>query len=286
MADITPQERFRGCLLAGAAGDALGAPVEFMPRADILRHFGTAGITAFALGYERVGAITDDTQMTLFTAAGLLAAWCGDGDVVRATARSYLAWLRTQDEWPYDPLLAAEEPSGWLWQQPELHHRRAPGMTCLTALSGMPVLGALAQNNSKGCGGVMRMAPVGLYAAAQRWSPAQTFQTGTALATLTHGHPAGSLTAGVLAVLVQALCAGETLADGLARAKPLLRARAGEVEQGVADWWTAFQEADEEQRKQMIQAAEQRPDSGDAPAKKRRRRRKKKTGAADKGVAE
>ena len=227
MADITPQERFRGCLLAGAAGDALGAPVEFMPRADILRHFGTAGITAFALGYERVGAITDDTQMTLFTAAGLLAAWCGDGDVVRATARSYLAWLRTQDEWPYDPLLAAEEPSGWLWQQPELHHRRAPGMTCLTALRGMPVLGALAQNNSKGCGGVMRMAPVGLYAAAQRWSHAQTFQTGTALATLTHGHPAGSLTAGVLAVLVQALCEEATLADGLARAKPLLRARAG-----------------------------------------------------------
>ncbi|MFC2279694.1 MAG: ADP-ribosylglycohydrolase family protein, partial [Cardiobacterium hominis] len=119
MADITPQERFRGCLLAGAAGDALGAPVEFMSRADILRHFSAAGITAFAPGYERVGAITDDTQMTLFTAAGLLAAWSGDGDVVRATARSYLAWLRTQDEWPYDPLLAAEEPSGWLWQQPE-----------------------------------------------------------------------------------------------------------------------------------------------------------------------
>ena len=48
MADITPQERFRGCLLAGAAGDALGAPVEFMSRADILRHFSAAGITAFA----------------------------------------------------------------------------------------------------------------------------------------------------------------------------------------------------------------------------------------------
>ena len=65
MADITPQERFRGCLLAGAAGDALGAPVEFMSRAAILRHFGAAGITAFAPGYEHVGAITDDTQMTL-----------------------------------------------------------------------------------------------------------------------------------------------------------------------------------------------------------------------------
>ena len=230
MTAITPQDRFRGCLLAGAAGDALGAPVEFMHRADILRQFGAAGITAYAPGYDHLGAITDDTQMTLFTAAGLLAAWCGDGDVLRATARAYLYWLRSQDEWPYDPLLAAEEPGGWLWQQQELHHRRAPGMTCLNALVNMPALGAPAENNSKGCGGVMRMAPVGLYAAAQRWSPVQTFTTGTALAALTHGHPTGSLTAGVLAVLVQALCAGETLPQELVRAKPLLRAHANHAE--------------------------------------------------------
>ena len=38
-------DRFRGCLLGGATGDALGAPVEFMRRADILRRFGQAGIT-------------------------------------------------------------------------------------------------------------------------------------------------------------------------------------------------------------------------------------------------
>ena len=95
---LTPLDRFRGCLLAGATGDALGAPVEFMCRTEILHRFGAAGITTFAPGYDYPGAITDDTQMTLFTAAGLLAAWCGDGDVVRATARSYLAWLRTQDE--------------------------------------------------------------------------------------------------------------------------------------------------------------------------------------------
>lgn len=117
----------------GRQAVAVGAPVEFMSRAAILRHFGAAGITAFAPGYEHVGAITDDTQMTLFTAAGLLAAWSGDGDVVRATARSYLAWLRTQDEWPYDPLLAAEEPSGWLWQQPELHHRPRCGLFLWTS---------------------------------------------------------------------------------------------------------------------------------------------------------
>jgi ADP-ribosylglycohydrolase len=31
------RDRFHGCLLAGAVGDALGAPVEFMSRGEILR---------------------------------------------------------------------------------------------------------------------------------------------------------------------------------------------------------------------------------------------------------
>ena len=103
-------------------------------------------------------------------------------------------------------------------------------MTCLTALMAMPELGVPADNHSKGCGGVMRAAPVGLYAWAQRWSPAQTLATGTALAALTHGHRSGTLTAGVLAVLIQALCDGMTLPAALARAKPLLQAEAGHEE--------------------------------------------------------
>ncbi|RZI74757.1 MAG: ADP-ribosylglycohydrolase family protein [Pseudomonas sp.] len=68
------RDSFRGCLLGGAVGDALGAPVEFMERTEILRHFGESGITEYALAYGRLGAITDDTQMTLFTAEGLLRA--------------------------------------------------------------------------------------------------------------------------------------------------------------------------------------------------------------------
>ena len=227
---LTPLDRFRGCLLAGATGDALGAPGASMRRDEILRQFGAAGITALAPGYDYPGALTDDTQMTLFTAEGLLTAWLGGGDIAVATARSYLSWLRTQHEWPYEPLLAAMEPAGWLWQQPELHHRRAPGMTCLAALMMMPELGVPASNDSKGCGGVMRAAPVGLYAWAQRWSPAQTFTIGTALAALTHGHRSGTLTAGVLAVLIQALCDGATLPAALAIAKPLLQGEAGHEE--------------------------------------------------------
>lgn len=66
--------RATGCLLAGAAGDALGAPVEFINRAEILRQFGPNGISDYAPAYGGHGRITDDTQMTLFTAEGLLRA--------------------------------------------------------------------------------------------------------------------------------------------------------------------------------------------------------------------
>jgi hypothetical protein len=67
-------DRFRGCLLGGAIGDALGAPVEFLSLDEIRRRFGEAGITDFDTAYGRRGAITDDTQMTLFTAEGLIRA--------------------------------------------------------------------------------------------------------------------------------------------------------------------------------------------------------------------
>ena len=72
---IDTRDRFLGCLLGGAVGDALGAPVEFMSRAAILGKFGPDGITDYAPIYGGLGRITDDTQMTLFTAEGLLRAW-------------------------------------------------------------------------------------------------------------------------------------------------------------------------------------------------------------------
>jgi ADP-ribosylglycohydrolase len=68
---VSISNRCRGCLLGGAVGDALGAPVEFMSHSQIVSRFGPHGIRDFAPAYGRTGAITDDTQMTLFTAEGL-----------------------------------------------------------------------------------------------------------------------------------------------------------------------------------------------------------------------
>src|SRR5271166_5502776 len=52
------QNRFLACLLGGAVGDALGAPVEGMKRSQILRRFGPKGITNYAPAFSGVGKIT------------------------------------------------------------------------------------------------------------------------------------------------------------------------------------------------------------------------------------
>lgn len=226
----TINNRFLGCLLGGAVGDALGAPVEFMSRSDILRKFGPKGTTDYADAYGGIGKITDDTQMTLFTAEGLLRAWVrgrerGTSNFSGVTAHAYLRWLWTQGIQPTCHVDINDDTCGWLFRHRELHSQRAPGNTCISALRGMKSFDEPATNNSKGCGGVMRVAPVGLFAWSMGWReyPQKTFKLAVELAALTHAHPTGYLTAGVLAVLVQALIDGVSLTDGLAAAKVILK---------------------------------------------------------------
>jgi len=114
---------------------------------------------------------------------------------------------------------------GWLYQQRALHARRSPGNTCLSALRAPQTDDGFAQNDSKGCGGVMRVAPVGLFHwnLREHHSARDTFRLGCELAALTHGHPTGQLTAGVLVVLIGELANGASLPEALDAAKPMLR---------------------------------------------------------------
>lgn len=224
----TVRNRFLGCLLGGAVGDALGAPIEFLSRTEILQQFGSGGVTGYAPANGGLGMITDDTQMTLFTAEGLIRGWVrgclkGITSYSSVTAHAYQRWLRTQAMQSPGNTGYGENETGWLFQQQALHNRRAPGITCLSALRDMQSPGKRARNDSKGCGGVMRVAPVGLFTWRMKKNVADTFRLGTELAALTHGHPTGSLTGGVLAVLVMALTDGASLPDALATAKAILK---------------------------------------------------------------
>jgi ADP-ribosylglycohydrolase len=194
-------------------GDALGAPVEFDSWAQIVRRHGPRGLAGYEEKYGRRGAITDDTQMTLFTAEGILRSAHRPGEgmspgVVKAVHEAYLRWLTTQGE-------LRDPPGGreGLLAIPELHSRRAPGTTCLASLgSGRRGSRSEPLNDRKGCGTVMRIAPVGLAAFAD------PFAAGCDLAALTHGHPTGILAAGCLAQVVDELVHGNDLPGAAHRA--------------------------------------------------------------------
>jgi ADP-ribosylglycohydrolase len=206
----TARDRLVGSIVAGAIGDALGAPIEFDDFDAIRRRYGPTGVTDFAPACGRVGAITDDTQMTLFTAEGLLRAR-GDAstvDDIEAIRRSYLRWLSTQGL----GTSVGVELDGWMLQQRFLHERRAPGNTCLSALhmggKGSPEAPC---NSSKGCGGVMRVAPIAAL-------PHDWFEVAVHAAAITHGHPSGYLSAGALAYMLGECVHGTPLVDAVERA--------------------------------------------------------------------
>ena len=235
MEHCDPQDRFAGCLLGGAVGDALGAPVEFMKLAQIRASSARPGCAAMCLAPTGVGRITDDTQMTLFTAEGLIRSgvrsrFRADASPRAMVAYAYLRWLRTQGERTRAGLEADAGGDGWLFGHRELHQRRAPGLTCLSALRAMLSVDEPALNNSKGCGGVMRVAPVGLFAWRLGWTPELAFETGTQVAGITHGHPTGELAGGALAVMILALADGANLAQAVYAAKQCLLPRPGHEE--------------------------------------------------------
>lgn len=220
--------RYTGCLLGGAVGDALGAPVEFMPLEQISLAFGPEGLTDYAMAYGRPGAVTDDTQMTIFTAEGLLRAYCrlvrrGITHAASVTHHAYLRWLNTQGVKSSHEgfnFATRKEKNGWVHKIEELYSQRGPGNTCLSALQSSR-MGTMDQplNNSKGCGGVMRAPPAGLFLK----DPEKAFELGCEIAAITHGHPSGYLSAGALAAIISGVVSGGELEGALESALDMLR---------------------------------------------------------------
>jgi ADP-ribosylglycohydrolase len=145
-----------------AFGDALGKPTEFLRYAEIVARYGPGG----PADLDEPALVTDDTQMTLAVADGLLAAPTFDAATLEPL------WRKRFMDWAVSP-----------------ENNRAPGMTCLRAIgrlaAGVPWVEAT-EAGSKGCGANMRVAPVGLVPHlpdAVRAGMAQL------QAAMTHGHP-------------------------------------------------------------------------------------------------
>ncbi|MDO5471168.1 MAG: ADP-ribosylglycohydrolase family protein [Akkermansia sp.] len=156
----TPNHRFidkaEGCLLGLMCGDALGAPVEFHYPEDLQRQF-PDGITDMEDGWGatrfiRKGQITDDSEMAIALLSSLVAAKTFSADAAR---RQYEHWLHTG---PADV-----------------------GITIRWALRGQM------NPDSQANGALMRIAPLGIYAALH---PDFDWQTAAAEdCRITHIHP-------------------------------------------------------------------------------------------------
>lgn len=185
---MNSEQRINGSLLGGAYGDSLGAAVEFKSSDQIKQEYGSRGISQHEPVFGRAGNVTDDTQMTMATAEGLADVPPGMIDnrqLVRDCLwRAYRRWYKSQAF---------------------IDNRRAPGNTCMASLK-QDVAGSRQQplNWSAGCGGIMRVHPVGLALADRDLA----WQTGVDSAALTHGHENAQIPAGFLSVLVSDLAFG------------------------------------------------------------------------------
>lgn len=208
----TLQDRIRGSLVGGAVGDALGYPVEFISSLEAIQErYGEYGITRLDTRQHWLdednqagkAVISDDTQMTLFTANGLLIAEQKKVDPKYAICVAYVQWFLGQTG-----KKSSKFNDCWIGSLPELNARRAPGTTCMTSLNDI-FCGHDPMNNSKGCGGVMRVAPIPLYAVAHAMPIAHADRLAGDAAEITHQHPLGFIPAALVAHIIYRLALDE-----------------------------------------------------------------------------
>lgn len=200
-------QRLEGCLLGGAMGDALGYPIEFMNMDSIHRDIGPEGVTKMSVP----GLISDDTQMTLFTAEAVLSGR-PESEWIDTVHLAYLRWYYTQTEEKVGP---EQDFTAGLLKEDRLFRWRMPGNTCMHMLS-LGRTGSMNHpyNMSKGCGGIMRVAPCAVMS--------DPFLRACEAAAITHDHPSGYLSAGAFAQILAGLMAEHTLEESIAEARARL----------------------------------------------------------------
>jgi ADP-ribosylglycohydrolase len=138
-------DKIKGCFWGLALGDALGQPVEFASIEKIRDIYGDKGVQTL----EKKAIWTDDTEMTIALTRALLRLGTveyfidlNENEIGEAYAKEFINWL---------------DNPGY-----------APGITTTEAVSFLKIHGAESwrksgKNDSKGCGSVMRAAPLGIW---------------------------------------------------------------------------------------------------------------------------
>lgn len=204
MAEI---EKFRGALIGGACGDALGYPLQGLSVSRIERKYGPFGLRTLVRSrkFGNEAPVTGNTQLALATIDGLLWADAKKMEETDGIYRGYMRWFYSQTG--VEPRRGQKS---WMRRQPHereiclirekfMHFRRNPEEGLLNAFAG-DAIGTTKNkvNDSKGSGVLQRAVPVGLLYEGESKT---AFETAVKIAAYSHSNPVAYYSAGALAVL-------------------------------------------------------------------------------------
>lgn len=218
-------DKFQACLLGGAIGDAVGRPVERVRINDIKDRYGDEGIQDMqTVGLK--GRVTDDTQLTIFTADGLIKSDISgksnneepDYDIIY---NSYKDWYKTQTEGLKNK--PEKLNTGWIGEMDELYYSGGAGPTCLGSLK-EGKMGTIENpiNESKSCGAAMRVAPVGLK---YHNNPELAFNVAAKCGAMTHSAPEAYLPAGFLGAVIAHVTNGKSIEEAVDKSLEILQTK-------------------------------------------------------------
>ena len=232
---VLPSERVSGGMLGFAVGDAFGHPIRQMTYAEICERYEKKGCLELAVSRKTERALfTDATQMTLFTADGIL--WAdkeGAGKDVNYSAYvfyAYQLWLYTQTKEIAGPeynWLFGDNPNhdSRLLRAKALYRSRNITDTNIDALKSVrdSKYGRISVklNANKDNGGLKRVLPAGLYFSAYNTETA--FRAGADFAAITHGSPNAYLSAGCYSAIIAELMGDSGIEDAVRQVMQVLR---------------------------------------------------------------
>lgn len=199
-------EKILKIIQAGAIGDAFGYQIEFDKIEVIKKKYGLNGIKYESSKLEKDAS--DDTQMTLFLWDAIIK-YAKENQVydensfTKEAHKSFMEWFSTQTHHPvYSSKFTFSKSS--ILSNKELFKRQAPGATCLSALSTNAARSKVKKiNDSKGCGSVMRVAPLLLLKENYNLTNEQLFVASMNQAAITHGNDEGMAATAFFTVLLE-----------------------------------------------------------------------------------
>lgn len=277
------QDKIAASFLLGACGDALGAPIEgIFSLQKIIDKYGIHGlrdIIAYDNPFEHgqhieAGHVTDDTTMMMTVAAALIMTR-GEAspkdhafaDIMRRYLwQGFLNWGQHQDD---AQAITSKIDKTIAWPdhvKPFWFHCGAGSGTIAALLQDEPsrvghiidycctVRGKEVKSPNQGCGGMMRVAPVGFL---PEISLAETFRLAAESAAPTNAHPDAYVAAGITALYIRLAAAGMDMPDAIDQALDIAAGYAADPDyrEGIAQCRAAIDTAREAARHQVFDFA-------------------------------